>query len=208
MKNNYILIDFENVQPSALSLLEGYDFKVMLFVGANQNKVSFELASTLQGLGSSVKYIKICGNGPNALDFHIAYYIGKIAEQDPDAYFHIISKDSGFDPLIKHLKESKILVRREKDISEIPLLRISIESSLDEKISTIVKRLSAMGKNRPRKLQTLKNTINAWFTNKLAETELLALIDRMLQLKIIENKDQKISYKLSDVQPQQNVRTG
>ena len=47
MKNNYILIDFENVQPKNLGILKGRDFKVILFVGAHQNKVSFELANAM-----------------------------------------------------------------------------------------------------------------------------------------------------------------
>ncbi|TON35035.1 hypothetical protein CGH58_24340, partial [Vibrio parahaemolyticus] len=82
MKTNYILIDFENVQPKNLSLLEGHPFKVMVFVGANQTKVPFDIATAMQNLGSSAQYIKIDGNGPNALDFHIAYYIGSISALD------------------------------------------------------------------------------------------------------------------------------
>ena len=89
MKNNYVLIDYENVQPKSLALLDGHDFKVIVFVGSNQAKIPFELVSAIQELGSSAKYVKIGGNGPNALDFHIAFYMGQIAEKDPDAYFHI-----------------------------------------------------------------------------------------------------------------------
>ena len=55
----------------------------------------------MQSLGADAEYVRIEGNGPNALDFHIAFYIGNIAAKDPDCYFHIISKDTGFDPLIK-----------------------------------------------------------------------------------------------------------
>jgi len=114
LKNHYVLIDYENVQPKSLAVLNRHEFKVIIFVGANQAKIPFELASAIQALGSNAKYVKIGGNGSNALDFHIAFYIGQLAEKDPNAYFHIISKDKGFDPLINHLKERKIFAQREK----------------------------------------------------------------------------------------------
>jgi hypothetical protein len=69
MQVNYVLIDFENVQPRNLELLSKHPFKIYLFVGANQTRVSYDLASTMQDLGNNAKYIKISGNGPNALDF-------------------------------------------------------------------------------------------------------------------------------------------
>ena len=52
-------------------------------------------------------YVKISGTGPNALDFHIAFYIGQFAEKDPGANFYIVSQDAGFDPLLNHLKTLK-----------------------------------------------------------------------------------------------------
>jgi len=201
MKNNYILIDYENVQPKSLSILNGHDFRVIVFVGENQTKIPFELASALQVLGSNASYVKIGGNGPNALDFHIAFYIGQLAEKDPDAYFHIISKDSGFDPLIKHLKGRKIHAQREKDLAEIPWLRISSTTSVEEKIEAIVKSLTARGHARPRKVKTLANTINALFMKKLEEGELVALIEQLKKRGVIVVKNESISYKPPISQP-------
>lgn len=110
VKINYIFIDYENVQPTSFSLPPDYPFKIILFVGANQTKISIELATSRQELCSNAEYVKIEGNGKNALDFHIAFYLGRLFEKDPNGYFHIISKDSGFDILIKHLRERKVLV--------------------------------------------------------------------------------------------------
>jgi hypothetical protein len=196
LKNNYILIDYENVQPKNLAILNGHPFKVIVFIGANQAKVPFDLASSLQALGSNAEYIKIGGNGSNALDFHIAFYIGQLAERDPDAYFHIISKDTGFDPLIKHLKENNILSRREKDLSEIPLLRVSNATSTGEKIAAIVKSLSARGHARPRKVKTLANTINSLFMKTLEESELMSLIEQLCQQQYVVVDGGNVSYKL------------
>ena len=116
---NYVLIDFESVQPKDLEILVDYPFKVFVFVGANQMKVPFKLAAALQELGKNGRYIKISGNGKNALDFHIAYYIGKLSQQDSKASFYIISKDCGFDPLVEYLKSKKIKVQREKELRKI-----------------------------------------------------------------------------------------
>jgi hypothetical protein len=194
LRNNYILIDYENVQPKSLTILNGHEFKVIVFVGANQAKIPFELAAALQALGSNAEYVKTGGNGPNALDFHIAFYIGQLAERDPNAYFHIISKDTGFDPLINHLKERKIFAQREKELSDIPLLRISNATSASEKIEAIVKSLIARGHARPRKVKTLTNTINALFMKKLEESELQELIEQMKQQKMIAVENDNVSY--------------
>lgn len=195
MKNNYILVDLENVQPTNLDTLNGRNFKVIVFVGANQAKLSFELAVAMQALGSNAAYIKIDGNGPNALDFHIAFYMGKIAEKDSNAYFHIISKDTGFDPLIKHLRDSKILAQRVADITEIASLQSVSQQSPEARISAVVAKLKAMGDNKPRKVQGLENTINALFFKKLSESELTSLIKIMHAKKLITTDGEKIIYR-------------
>ena len=196
MVTNYILIDFENVHPKNLELVTKHPFKVYVFVGANQSKVPFDLADSMQLLGNDAKYIKIAGNGQNALDFHIAYYIGELAGKDPDAHFHIISKDKGFDPLIKHLKARKTKVMRETDLAEIPLLRVPASTSNDEKIAAIVKNLGGRGQSRPRKVRTLENTINTLFTRKLEKNELGELIKELQKRKLIVVNQGNVSYKL------------
>jgi hypothetical protein len=196
LTTNYVLIDFENVQPKNLEILASYPFKVFIFIGANQSKISVDLAAAMQDLGENAKYIKMSGSGQNALDFHIAYYLGQLSSQDPEANFYIISKDTGFDPLIKHLKAKKIQIQREKDLAEIPVLRISIATSNDEKIAAIVKNLSGRGQSRPRKVKTLANTINSLFTKKLEEQELTDLVKELEQLQYIVINQGNVSYKL------------
>lgn len=194
MRDNYVLIDFENIQPKNLTILNGHDFKVIVFVGANQTKVPFDLAAALQAMGGNAEYVKISGNGPNALDFHIAFYIGQLAEKDPTGYFHIISKDTGFDPLIKHLKSKKVKVLREKDLTEIPLLRLSNATSTEEKIEAIVKSFTARGQCRPRKLKTLANTINSLFQKTLEQAELDSLIAEMKKRDLVFVENESVTY--------------
>jgi hypothetical protein len=86
VRTNYVLIDYENVQPHTLPGLEADHFKVVLCVGANQTKLPYEFAFAMQKLGTRAEYIKSSSNGSNALDFHIAFYLGHLVAQDPGGY--------------------------------------------------------------------------------------------------------------------------
>ena len=196
MATNYVLVDFENVQPSNLEVLKQHPFKVMVFVGANQTKIPFDLAAAMQALGDAGQYIKIAGTGKNALDFHIAYYVGELAAKDPNAYFHIISRDTGFDTLIKYLKARGIKIQRECDLAEIPVVRMSAATSTDDMVAAIVKNLAGRGQSRPRKVKTLSNTINSLFTEKLSEQQLDAIIEDLEQRKYIRVNTGNVSYQL------------
>ncbi len=196
MPMNYVLIDFENVQPKNLEILSKHPFKVYVFVGANQTKMPTELAIAMQVLGENAKYIRISGNGRNALDFHITYYLGELVSKDPKGHYHVITRDTGFDPLIKHLQDKNVHVQREKDLAEIPVLRMATGTSDEEKIEAIVKNLVGRGQSRPRKVNTLANTINTLFTKRLEEHELNALINVLKKRKYISVDQNKVTYSL------------
>jgi len=119
---NYVLIDYENVQPKTLAALEGPDFHVLVFVGAAQAKISIDVAAALQALGTGTRYIRCNGGGSNALDFHIAFYIGELAAAAPHCGFHIISRDTGFDPLVTHLRARGLRVSRVASIEDLSLV--------------------------------------------------------------------------------------
>ena len=196
MRINYVLIDLENVQPASLAGLEADFFKVLIFVGASQTKIPFELASAAQRLGERAAYIKIAGNGINALDFHIAYYIGRLSQQDPTAYFHIISKDTGFDTLIQHLKAQKIGVVRSKDIADIPLFKAANSKSLQEKAAFVICNLKQRGASKPRTVKTLSSTILSLFQKQLPGEELTLLLAELQSSGAIAITENKVSYAL------------
>ena len=108
---HYILIDYENVQPADLAGLDVQQACVLVFTGAEQ-KVGIGLIEAVQALGEHGRFIRISGNGRNALDFHIAYYLGQWMVRDPQATFLIVSKDTGYDPLITHLNATGSRVKR------------------------------------------------------------------------------------------------
>jgi len=201
VKKQYILIDFENVQPKSLPALGAHNVKIYVFVGASQARLPFELVDALQALGDKVTYVKASGHGPNALDFHIAFYVGQLAAAYPDAYFHIVSKDTGFDPLIRHLKDRNILAQRESSLEDIPFLQPAFAADIDEMIQAIVKNLLLRGASKPRKLKTLASTINTLFPNRLAEGEVQRLIAQMQKRKLIIVENDSVSYTLPAAAP-------
>lgn len=196
MKTNYVLIDYENVQPEAMAVLGQEHFKVIVFVGASQTKVTYEVASVLQKFGDRAEYIKISGNGSNALDFHIAYYIGQLASKDPEAYFHIVSKDTGFDPLIQYLKTNKILACRSKDVTEIPLVKAANTKSPADKLVVIIGDLQRRGSAKPRTVKTLSSTINSIFQKQVSDQEVASLLDLLVKQGVVTVNGTKVSYSL------------
>lgn len=193
-KTNYVLIDFENVQPESLDQLDHDHFKLLMFVGASQGKLSVDMATTLHGFGDRVEYIKISGKGKNALDFHIAYYIGERAAADSAAYFHIISKDAGFDPLIEHLRAKKILVRRTNTIVDIPLVKISNCKTVVERIELIREKLKQLKATKPGSVEALGSLICKLFQRQLSHEEVSGLINKMANKGYLTVTGTKIKY--------------
>lgn len=108
MVETYILVDFENVQPLDLGLLSDVHFRVKLFHGPHQNKLNIAIVRALQPLGDRVEYIQSERHGKNALDFHVAFYIGRLVESHRSdgmaARFVVVSKDRDFDSLLSHVR--------------------------------------------------------------------------------------------------------
>ena len=131
MKTNYVLIDFENVHVKSLALLKGDNFQVKVFLGPKNAKLPVELVLAVQTMGNRANYIQLPSSSKDALDFHIAYYLGKLAAKDPQGLFTIISKDTGFDSLIKHLLANDIHCKRSPSIEQmlgaVPAPRILVE---------------------------------------------------------------------------------
>lgn len=186
MTTRYVLIDHENVQPKDLGLLDG-QLKIKVFIGANQAKLSTDLAMAMQARGPSAEYVRIAGNGRNALDFHIAFYLGELATKEPGASFHVISKDDGYDPLLAHLKSRGISAQRSPALT--PLL-----PAADERLQRVIDHLRNAGTARPRRTKTLANSIATLFANSLEQAEILGLIEELRQRGDIAVNDTKVVY--------------
>ena len=61
---NYILIDYENVQPADLTLLQGQPVRVKVFLGSHQTEIPVSLASAIQVLESNAESYPAGVHGP------------------------------------------------------------------------------------------------------------------------------------------------
>lgn len=196
MRTNYILIDYENVQPVDMDMLRDGPFKVKVFLGPNQAKIPVALATAVQGLVSNAEYVLLETSGSNALDFHIAYYIGLLSAQDSSAFFHIISKDTGFDPLIKHLKAKGVFSQRSVSVSSIPYFKPALPATSEAQVDVAVAHLTKMKAAKPRAEKTLLSTLHALFKKELTDKQLAALFALLCKRGIVKLEGTKVSYVL------------
>ena len=195
MKTNYVLIDFENVVPDNLELLNQEWIRVKLFVGKNQTKLPFPMVKAIQKLGSRAEYVEMSGTGHNALDFHIAFYIGRISAMDNDAYFHIVSNDTGFDPLIAHLKqEHNIFADRVSNVEAIPALAQASAMSPAERIDFAKERLIRPNAPRPRMRKTLTSHVAAMFHRTLSEEDSATVVEGLFKCGCVRENGKRLVY--------------
>lgn len=225
MKTHYVLVDFENVQPKNLGVLQAGPFHIKVFLGASQSKITLELARALQAFGSDAEYVQVAGNGSNALDFHIAFYIGRLAAMVPEASFTIVSKDTGFDPLIKHLASLGIVCTRVKAITDImptksapaapamksaarkaavkTIAKVAAKSTqraavvpMPGRYDEVVARLVKLKAARPATLKKLGSSMLSWFKPPLSQAEVDALLAQLARAGKIKISGTKVSYAL------------
>lgn len=151
MTTPFYLIDFENVQPKALGRLVPGTSRIKVFLGQNQTKLMLDLVQALQPFGENAQYIQISGTGPDAVDFHIAFYVGRLAADHPGASFTIVSKDKGFDPLVRHLASLGIACRRLPEIPEVaaPVVAVAKPASASAPRTAPAKAVPAPTKTAP-----------------------------------------------------------
>jgi hypothetical protein len=195
LRTNIVLIDSENVQPDSIEKLRREHFRVVVFVGANQKRIDIAVAKAVQALGANGEYVQISGNGPNALDFHIAFYIGRFSLEYPNSSFYIISKDKGFDPLIKHLSEMDISCTRLELVSDIPWVK-SADSlpPMHRAADFFEKQIARASTTRPAKVKTLQSAIAAHFQKQLSAEEVGSVVEALKAAGHITVNGQKITY--------------
>ena len=99
----HVLIDWENVQPKEedCRALVPEATDVWLFHGPNQKNVSGHYRS----FGDRATEVRVARTGKNALDFHLAFYMGYIAAKHPGSRLVVLSNDKGYGPMLDHAKE-------------------------------------------------------------------------------------------------------
>lgn len=108
-----LLVDLENIMPVASKKSPNWHkTEMFVFVGAHQACLTVERIEQFQQIARKVEYIRVPIQGSNALDFVLSFHLGKIVSEKKYRRFLILSKDKGYDALVRHLCDTGMLVSR------------------------------------------------------------------------------------------------
>lgn len=190
MREQFVLVDFENVQKLDLARLPA-QARIKVFVGQTQSKLPTALVQQAQALGSRLTWVTIDGNGRNALDFHIACHLGEGICKSPQAEFVILSNDKGFDPLVRHLLGRGLKCRRDGQARSAPATKPNLPAYA-QAVADLLKRSEK--NKRPRKRATLHNFLATHFQKKLTAEEVKQAVEHLLEAGLIAGTEAAVTY--------------
>lgn len=135
MTKRLLLVDLENVHKIDLSLLDE-TYTAIVYVGAKQNPPKAASKKETAHRFQRVDFQKIEGAGKNALDFHIAFQLGRTIATAPDTECVVLSADKGFDPLLSHLNKNGLSCRRVSTMGEL-VPNAAVEAAADDPDRTV-----------------------------------------------------------------------
>jgi hypothetical protein len=159
MPKHLLLVDYENVHKVDLSVLDD-TYRAIIFVGASQNPPKGARNEATAHRFKRVDFQMIAGSGKNALDFHIAFQLGRTFETAPDTVCIVLSRDRGFDPLLLHLNASGLKCRRVESCEALMPAQLS---SVREPPDVVDPELVVCG--RCNKASTIEHHGGCWCTN-------------------------------------------
>lgn len=222
---SYLLLDMENLMPSAEEIHRlKSECKILCFSKA-QDKISVALAMALQ-TNRRCEFILTGATGKNALDFHIAFYLGVLSHLHSGCTAYVISKDSGYDSLIKWINQhTDIAARRISSFGDLPASVCQPDSSaprtpkeapvkearsvpaaspveprsvLEQNVQIAIQAIAKFKQSRPRKRKTLMNALNVCFQPKLSSDMLADVLRELVAMKKIAiDANDNVSYVLS-----------
>jgi len=205
----HILVDFENVQPKDFELLDCDRCRIVMFLGPHQNKLGLDVVQSLQRLGRSVTYVQSDKKARNALDFHIAFYLGRLL-QEPSATdtsrskrdrFVVVTKDGGFDGLLWHIRSLGYDATKAVTIGEALGERPANSSDKrappkTEAVSKVIANLRKHPKNRPSTRAALERHITTTVGGKATPSAVEDVIGAMERAGVIKITDKHVEYSL------------
>ena len=213
MNQSILLVDYENIGKIELGEIPA-GVLVPFFFGASQKSVPKEFLKAALRLGERFVAIDIEGQGKNALDFHIAYYLGEYLTRAPESACIILSKDKGFDPLVKHLMQRGFAVRRANSMREAFAAAVTDRRPQGESRRPPVRNqqpaagrapasvpenallwLSGSARTRrPRTRKALAAHLYSHFSKKIPEADIQGLIEHLVASGKLSEVNGKVTY--------------
>jgi hypothetical protein len=139
-----------------------------------------------------------------------------LATADPSGFFHIISKDTGFDSLIKHMRTKKVFSLRSASIEEMSCFApkvpngnnskiepfekkaesIPVQSSLECLVQVAVGDLIKRKASKPRTPKTLLSTIHAKCGKETSVPDIKTVFEELVKRGYVKVDGEKVSYSL------------
>jgi PIN domain-containing protein len=200
---HHVFVDFENVHTIEPAMIGNTAVSFTLLMGPRQTKLDATLVEQLLEHYTSVQLVRLATAGKNALDFTLAYYVGRAVAADPTGFFHIVSRDKGYDPLVAHLRSKHIHVLRHNDfaalasssspavsIPPVPPPSIKLKAPpkpnalphvLSEQATQVLMHLNKVSTTRPRTQKKFISYLIAYRGHKITDADAMAIIEELRQ---------------------------
>jgi hypothetical protein len=209
----HLLLDLENVQPSAeeLGQVRGGHYRLWILHGSHQKHFTADRASAWQPLGKQVRFVQSAKQGKNALDLHIAFCMGEAAEHDraagaPGCYV-VVSKDTGFDALFGYLSGRGVRVGRATTLPGAislanDLLKGVVKRSApapkpaSPDVVRIVDQFRAHPRQKPRTEKRLYNYVGSFLAKDSGGDEVRRIVSELKGSGIVTQEGASVRYRL------------
>jgi hypothetical protein len=140
---NHVFVDYENVHQVDPSIIGSKPVHLTLLLGPKKTKFDATVVEKLLRHAANVEFVRLQSSGDDAVDFALAYYLGRAVLADPGGYFHVVSQDGGYDPLIEHLRSKHVRARRHKDFTTLTFSAVSKSPAAPAPVATPAAKLAA-----------------------------------------------------------------
>jgi hypothetical protein len=140
-----------------------------------------------------LEWLKVNGQGKNALDFYISFYMGKYLEAKKYTNFVIVSKDTGYDPLIDHINQvaGSRIVKLVTNISQVS--HKQVDKTITPELKKLIEQLKKIqGNKRPKKRSTLTGFATSVFVNQKTKDEVNEIVEELYTRKLISEANSRI----------------
>ncbi len=116
----------------------------------------------------------------------------RVLEKSPQDHCIVLSKDKGFDPLLRQLNKIGLKCKRINSLLELDPKTAPVD---DPNYKRVVELLEKSDKKaRPRRLKTLSQHISSMFQKNIAQKDVDRIIDMLFANKMISETNNTISY--------------
>jgi len=121
MQTHYVFVDYENTPLGNIGLISKLPCKTLIkiYLGHHQTMIPLAMARALQVLGEDAEYIQFESTRRNITNFNIAFQLGELATQHPEARFSILSNDPGFNAIVEGLRSKGVDCARYADMEAL-----------------------------------------------------------------------------------------